>query len=367
MMPISRRALLGQLLSVPIAAALPATALEGRPLKSYVESCGRYLGVASDKAMLLQLPELQEIIVRNFNILTPESSLKWEGLRPDKDSYRFVDSDWIVGFCHGNRMAVHGHNLCWSTQVPTWVDLSINKYNARHLLTNHISTVMRRYAGKIVSWDVVNEPMALLPKRPDGLAEGAWLNNLGPEYIDIAFQTALESDPTALRVLNIAYVEHTGPDIAVRSNTLALLRALVKRGVPIQAVGIESHIDAARQLGGDDFHRFLVEIRQLGLQILITELDVSDLNVIGDTKTVDGAVARRYTEYLNAVGTVTDTQQLIFWVLSDYKNWQDWLATIKPQDRRKDGKLHRPGLLDTAMQEKPSWAAVQTYLSSKHC
>jgi endo-1,4-beta-xylanase len=130
---------------------------------------------------------------------------------------------------------------------------------------------------------VVNEPIVPWSKRDDGLYPGIWLNLLGPEYIEIAFHAAAAADPKALRVLNTYYVEQGTPDHEKgRRDNLRFLQQCKRRGVPIQAIGIESHLDASLPPGGPALRRFVDEVRALGLQVLITELDVNDSQVTGN-------------------------------------------------------------------------------------
>ncbi len=269
----------------------------------------------------------------------------------------------MVNFCQSNGMLVHGHNLCWNspTANPPWFKSVLNKSNASHYLTQHITTVMRHYAGRIDSWDVVNEPVVFWSKRNDGLYPGIWLDLLGPAYIDIAFHAAEAADPKAVRVLNVYNVEQGTPQHeTTRRETIELLKQLLARGVPVQAVGMESHLDASLPPGGSGLSTFIEQIREMGLEILITELDVNDTGVQGDFQTRDEAVAKVYRDYLIAATHASGTKRVIFWTPSD--KW-DWLNSIHdPRKQRADGTAHRPGLLDDAMLPKPAFFAVQSAL-----
>jgi endo-1,4-beta-xylanase len=198
-------------------------------------------------------------------------------------------------------------------------------------------------------------------KRPDGLYPGVWLSLLGPQYLDIAFHAAKAADPGALRVLNCYYVEQDTPDFErTRELTIVLLQQLLKRGVPVQAIGIESHLDASAPFGGPAFLEFIKRVRGLGLQVLITELDVDDSQVQGDVQERDRVVAQCYYDYLTQVVPAGKTDRIIFWTPSD--RW-DWLNSMPPAKfHRADGKPHRPGLLDDALRPKPAMDAVEAAL-----
>jgi endo-1,4-beta-xylanase len=324
-----------------------------RPLKAYGDACGRLIGAQADK-WELQIPELAEFIGSNFSILTPGNQLKWSVVHPAPDKFNFADADWTMNFAKQHGMALHGHNLCWNGYNPGWLKKVLTKSNAEQYLTQHIKTVAGRYAGRINSWDVVNEPVGVGMRRPDGLYPGPWLELLGTEYIDIAFHVTAETDPKALRVLNVHHVEEDiASDDQARKVTLNLIQQLVKRGVPIQAVGLESHILASDPVVGKGRDQFVKQLRDLGLQILITELDVDDTKVQGDIPTRDQAVANTYHDYLMAIIPVADPKQIIIWTVTDQRNWIDGAATTnRSRYGRGDAASHRPGLLDQDLGKK---------------
>ena len=300
----------------------PALMAESGPsqsmtLKAAGASSGCQVGTAAPQ-VLLQDAFIAQFVVRNFNLLTA-SGLKWDAVHPQPDSYNFTEADWNINFAEKNGMRVHGHNLCWNSPAnPPWFKSVLNQANARQFLTSHITTVMRRYQGRVDSWDVVNEPVVSWSRRSDGLYPGAWLDLLGPEYIDIAFHAAALADPKPLRILNIYDVEQATPeDELTRTRTLTLLKQLVARGVPIQAVGLESHLDASRPLGQASFLEFIKEIRTLGLEVLITELDVLESRATGNSMDWDQTVAKYYGDYIDQMLSAAHPRSVIFWSIQD--------------------------------------------------
>jgi endo-1,4-beta-xylanase len=287
------------------------------PLKTTSACFGGLVGIAAPKASL-QDASFVKIVVRDFNLLTA-SGMKWSGIHPGPDTYDFSEADWNMHFAEDNGLQVHGHNLCWNApDNPAWFKTVLNKSNAKQYLTEHITTVMKRYRGRIQSWDVVNEPVVPWPGRSDGLYPGIWLDLLGPEYIDIAFHAAALADPKPLRVLNIHHVEQgTADDELNRKRALALLKQLLDRGVPVQAVGLESHLDDSQPLAGEALRRFISDIRALNLQVLITELDVKENRAVGDSRNWDDTVAKYYGDYLAEVVAAANPPCVIFWSLKD--------------------------------------------------
>ena len=287
-------------------------------LKSAGERIHCLIGIQEPYSKLLN-PEITQIVAQQFNLLTA-SGMKWDTIHPEPDWYDFQEADWSVQFAEEHGMKVHGHNLCWNNPRgnPSWFRTVLNKTNAREFLVSHITAVMRRYEGKIESWDVVNEPIVPWSGRSDGLYPGAWLDALGPEYLDIAFHAARDADPDALRVMNVHHVEQGTADAeSNRHRVIAWLERLLDRGTPVQAVGMESHLDTSQPLADEQTRHFVEKIHGLGLQVLITELDVKETRVTGSSHDWDVDVADYYREYLRSVLSAVEPHAVIFWSLTD--------------------------------------------------
>lgn len=324
-------------------------------LKSVANACGLKVGVASNKGAISS-GNYGALISSNFNLLTPEGEMKWGAIHPAADRYDFSGADWLLDFATRNGMHLRGHNLCWNTGNPAWLTQTINPGNAESLLTSHIETVAGRYKGKLDSWDVVNEPLALWFNKPGGLYPGPWLDNLGPQYMDIAFHTCASVDPNTPRVLNVHHVEHAG-DGKTRADCLALLESLKKRNVPVQVLGIESHLDASLPLDQGALQQFVASVKSMGISVYVTELDVNDTKIIGPLINRDQIVADMYQRYLDVMLPATHMKELVFWSLTDH-SWMDYMKA--PQWVRADGtNIHRPGLFGTDLQSKPALNSVE--------
>lgn len=365
---LTRRAFSAALASLVAACGLPDSAMSSVPndvlatAKANAVKTGCYIGAQADRWQL-EIPQLARFIAGNFSMLTPGNQLKWIMTQRVPGKYDFTDADWMVRFAGAHEMKVHGHNLCCNGGNPGWFAKTLTKQNAEKYLTDHIRTVAGRYAGRIDSWDVVNEPIAIWMKRPDGLYKGPWLDLLGAEYIDVAFHTAASADPKALRVLNVHHVESDiASDQQTRTATLTLIRALLSRKVPVQAIGLESHIRLKDPLISPSRDAFVREIRDLGLEVLVTELDVNDSTARGPVAQRDAAVGDAYATYIKAIVPAAKCRRLIFWTIGDERNWMDGIkdANYKLQD----GSLHRPGLLPPEMMPGVVLAKVEAAIAS---
>jgi endo-1,4-beta-xylanase len=258
-------------------------------LKAHAVPKGLYTGAAVNLGLLAHDPVYKQTLIDQYNIVVAENAMKWAALRPAPDQFDFSGADTLVSFAETHKMAIRGHNLCWHEALPNWFDATVTGANAQQYLTSHIATVAGRYKGKIRAWDVVNEAIAPRDGQPDGLRNGPWYKLLGPGFLDIAFHAARAADPHALLTYNDYGIETDSPeDTAKRDAVLALLKRMKKDGVPLDAVGIQSHLSAASASKiGAGLEAFVAACADLGLKVFITELDIND-----DGLTVDDPKAR---------------------------------------------------------------------------
>jgi len=296
------------------------------------------------------------LIREQCRIVVAENAMKWGALRPSADGFNFDQADALVAFAESNRMKIRGHNLVWHQSNPKWLEATATKENARDLLVTHIETVAGRYAGRMHSWDVVNEAIHVEEGRPDGLRNSLWLRLIGEEYIELAFKTAREADPQALLTYNeYGIEEETRAGEQKRAAVIEMLRRMAARRVPVDAVGVQSHIAAGRTgvAYGAGLMRFIAAARELGLQVFITEMDVNDRALAADEPGRDAAVAAAYKQYLELALGDPAVRAVLTWGITDRYTWLDH------EDGRVDGKPERPLLFDTEGKAKAAVFAVR--------
>ena len=263
-----------------------------------------------------------QLVRQQAGIVVAESAMKFGPLRPTPDTFFFDDADLLFTFAEANGMKVRGHNFVWHRQLPRWFDSYVTAANAQAVLVNHIQTVGRRYAGRVQSWDVVNEAIQVSDNRPSGLRNSPWFKLLGPTYIDLAYRTAREADPTALLCYNDYGIEgESAEDAAKRAAVLDLVRGMQRRNVPIDAVGIQSHISAGKARYGAGLQQFMHQVQGMGLKLMLTEMDVNARALPADPATRDNAVAEIYRDYLNLTLANTDVIALLTWGITDRFTW----------------------------------------------
>jgi endo-1,4-beta-xylanase len=342
----------GALAFRPASLAIGRAPVSGeQSLRNLAASRGLLYGAATQRSILTDDPQFAAAFAQQCGVLIPENELKWDFLRPTPQSYDFASADWLCKFTQQHQMNFRGHTLVWNKGLPFWFDSYANPENARQLMLSHIGAVVGRYAGRTQSWDVLNEAIEPADKHPDGLRSSPWLDLLGPDYIDLAFHAAAEADPKALLVWNEIHMEFDW----ARANRQAWIQNLqkrIKRGIPIHAIGLQSHIWANVPSYGDDFLIFLQKVEDMGLKILITEMDVTDSDIPGDVTSRDKVVAGIYYDYLSAVLSHRSVVAVLTWGLSDRYTY---LTKYKP---RSDGGPVRPLPLNSNLNLKPAWYSI---------
>ena len=346
-------------LAAPVLHSQPGTSEIPR-LRELALSKGLFFGAAVSDSQLHR-PDFTPLLLNHCSILVAENQMKWRATHPEQGRFDFTQADFLMDFAESNHIRVRGHNLCWHEHNPAWLDAAITQQNAVSLLTTHIQTVIGRYKGRILSWDVLNEAIDPAQRNHHGLRNSLWLQNIGEDYVELAFRVAAESDPSAILTYNDYDIETDSPSQqAKREAVLDMLLRLTKKGVPIRALGVQSHLrtnEGAPSWSG--LNKFLKEIEKLNLQVFVTELDVDDSSMPGAIAERDGQVADLYRNYVGNILTHDSVKAILTWGLSDRGSW---LQNFRP---RKDGLPQRPLPFDAELNPKPAFFALRDGIASR--
>ncbi len=299
-------------------------------------------------------------------IVTPENALKWQALSPAPGRLVFDEADRIVNWATKAGLDVRGHTLFWPRQdrLPGWVneyDFGSKPVDECDLLVGrHVVAVAKRYAGRIRSFDVVNEAV---DPATGGLRESVLSRASGGlgRLIALAFQLAREAAPKAELVYN-DYMDWGEGSAKHRDGVLRLLEAMRKGGIPVDALGIQAHVTAASDMNvvtrrERDWRLFLDEVTGMGYKLLVTEFDVDDRELSGSPAERDlkvGDYGKAYAEILLSYPQLTS---FVVWGLSDKYSWLD---SFRP---RADRQAKRGCPYDAGLQEKPLRSALAATLA----
>ena len=273
----------------------------------------------------------KELIKAEFNSVTCENEMKFASVHPCADEYTFERADTVLSFALENNMKIRGHTLVWHNQTSSWLFKNADGENTDKetlypRMKEHIDTVVKRYAGKVYCWDVVNEAISD--------SEGEYLRVNSPyydisgseEFMEKAFIYAHEADPNALLFYNDYNTETSNK----REKIYKLLESLKEKKIPIHGVGLQGHY--AIDFKAEELRKSIELFSSLGLQIHITELDISvytwdERDMKFDTPPEDrlkvqadlyGEIFALLREKKDAVSSVT------FWGLTDEVSWLNY-------------------------------------------
>ncbi|WP_153798074.1 endo-1,4-beta-xylanase [Foetidibacter luteolus] len=222
------------------------------------------IGVALDIEELRDT-SIQKLVTDQFSSITAKKVMQPMRIHAKEKEYNWAPADSMVNFAVQNNLKIRGHCLVYNIHMPRWFWLDENKKPAgRELLLarmkSHITAEVSRYKGKVYCWDVVNEAL----RDNDTL-----LNRVGEDYIDSAFFYAKAADPDAILFYNdgiytAAHMKKIG----------GLMKRLKERGVPVDGIGIQGHL-GIDGFDKDEMQSFISNFSAMGLQVQITELDIS--------------------------------------------------------------------------------------------
>src|SRR5215217_6256506 len=166
------------------------------------------------------------LILQQFNSLTPENAMKMGPIHPRENEYYWKDADSIMAFAQRNNFKVRGHTLCWHNQTPSWLFVDNNgklvgKDVLLQRLKDHITTVVNRYKGKIYAWDVVNE--AIDDKEGVFMRNSQWYQIAGDDFIPAAFTYAHAADPK----VELYYNDYNESNPSKRDKIYQLVKTLL--------------------------------------------------------------------------------------------------------------------------------------------
>ena len=319
---------------------------QGAPLRDGADDRGFFIGAAVAMTPFRNEAAYVNTLRREFNMIVAENAFKWDALHPARTTYNFTDADALVSFAQANNMKLRGHTLVWHNQLPGWLTSgNFTRDEVIQILRDHIFTVVGRYRGTVVAWDVVNEA---IDDANGALRNSFWFQRLGADYIRMAFEFARQADPN----VKLYYNDYSIEGLGTKSNAVfTLVSDLKAQGVPIDGVGWQMHqinpfrIQTANQTNAR-------RLAGLGLEISMTEMDVR----IALPTTADELQqqAQGYRDAINFCLAESNCKALVTWGFTDKYSWVP--STFSGQG---DALI-----FDANYQPKPAYTALQEVLNA---
>lgn len=303
-----------------------------------------YIGTALNARQITgDDPEAIRVVKEHFNAIVAENCMKSERIQPRQGEFQFGLADQFVEFGEQNNMLINGHTLIWHSQAPRWffTDSLGNDVSREELIQrmkDHIGAVAGRYKGRVHTWDVVNEAI---------LDDGSWRESkfyeiIGEDFVKLAFQFAHEADPEA----ELYYNDYSMANPGKRAGVVAMVKDLQQQGVKIDGIGMQGHI-GLHHPDIEEFEKSLLAFAELGVKVMITELDLSVLPsprrdvgadvsatyeyqqkmnpyVDGLPDSVETAFNERYLEFFRLFMKHEDKiDRVTFWGVNDGDSWKN--------------------------------------------
>ena len=334
-----------------------------------------HLGTAiSDATLKSDDSALLNLIAREFNTITAENAMKWEGLQPSANQFSWNLADDFINFGRKNNMLTVGHTLVWHSQTPDYVFKNKTSLASRETLLarmqHHIGTVIDRYKDSIAVWDVVNEAVEQGKWR-----RSEWFEIIGEDYFSKAFAFARDSDPTA----HLIYNDYNMHNPKKQKFVISQVNKCKKMGIRVDGVGMECHATLDEGPPVSEIETAIVNFAKAGLRVHISELDVDVLpsawNYQGAEIDVNYEYSEKINPYKNALPTNVSTRlteryrelfelfikhrdkiaRVSFWGTTDDESWKnDWPVA---------GRTNYPLLFDRSRSPKNAYYAIRNLKS----
>lgn len=336
----------------------PATPKLPEPsLKSLAAAKNIQLGNFAMPKLLGEKP-YANILTSQFEFALIDNQPNWHftdtDLRPSATEFNFSRIDEVVAFAQQHNMALQAHHFVWGEEkwLPDWlVNGTHNKEQLLDLIHQHIQTVGQRYSGQIREWTVVNEAFSR-GQHIYGLKDW-WADHIGDQsYIDQSFIWARQADPHAKLILN----DFGNEAISDISNAMYdYVKGAKERGIPIDGIGLQMHIDGGHPPSKEEVLSNMKRFGELGVEVYVTEFDVTMNDVKADAKDRDRIQGAIYYEMMRACIESGVCHSFAFLGITDKETWYNYLPGTPNAN---------PLLFDKSYKPKPAFYSLRDALSN---
>ncbi len=317
-------------------------------LRELASARGFYIGVLfGGYGFREYFRKLIDIQTKEFNLAQIYLDMKLTQPQQGKFDFRSPDNDIPIAI--KAKMKIMGHPLIWYDAVPDWLKSgNFSKDDTTNIMTDHIVTVMGRYTGKVSAWIVVNEAYV----RP---SSDIFYKKIGPEYVEIAFETARKTDPSAVLIYN-EFDNHTISG-KYYQHTFKVIQMLKSKNL-VDAVGLQMHLQGDKPPNKQDV---IKAMRSYGLPVYVTEFDINMRDVSGSQEEKFALQAKIYQDMLEAClesGVCQDF--VIFGIVDKLSVWEKEKLHLGAFSLNAD-----PTPFDNNFQPKPAYFSLLKALSTK--
>ncbi|XP_004496874.2 endo-1,4-beta-xylanase 5-like [Cicer arietinum] len=185
---------------------------------------------------ILNNTEYQKWFVSRFKYTTFTNEMKWYSTEKIQGIENYTIADAMVEFNRRNGISVRGHTIFWDDMKfnPVWVK-TLSPRGLRKAAAKRINSIVLRYKGKVIAWDVMNE----------NVHYRFFEDKLGENASAIYYSKAHELDPTVPMFMNeFNTIAYSGEKIASPANYVKKLKEIMEfpgnDRIPF-AIGLQGH------------------------------------------------------------------------------------------------------------------------------
>ena len=289
----------------------------------------------------------RELVANEFNLAVVSSGFYWSDIEKTRGQFNFAFADEQIAFARSKNMRIAGHALLLpaSPYIPEWLaNGNFSREELAQLLRGFVVQVMSRYKGQIHEYIVLEDPFP-------GDRNDIFYPKFGYDYIDLLFQIARETDPSAVLIFNSGDNETSKGEMT--PVTREIVQRLKTKGL-IDGVGLEMHLDGMmhpERESKDTKADVIATMKSYGLPVYITEIDVGLKNVPGTPEERYAKQAQVYGDMFSACVETGMCKSFAVWGIGDKYSW---LERASPNA---DATLY-----DDNLNPKPAYFAVREIL-----
>lgn len=313
-----------------------------------------FVGGAATASEIAPAPA-KELVAKHYNSLTPGNELKPDSVLDYAATIAYMEANGgnqvnpqvnlraaktLLEYARDYNIPVRGHTLVWHSQTPDWffrenysTDTSVpwvSKEVMLQRMENYIKNVMELIRTtyptvEFYAWDVVNE--AVDPNTATGMrnpgsnnvtaGNSLWMQTIGEEYIQRAFEYARKYAPIGCKLFYNDYNEYEEKKSGF---IYTILKGLKEKGL-VDGMGMQSHW-VMEYPSISMFETAVRKYNSLGLEIQLTELDMKQPD---NSTAALTAQANRYKLLMDKVISLKtegmNITRVIFWGVTDKTSW----------------------------------------------
>lgn len=193
------------------------------------------LGCATAET-ILENESYQKWFTSRFPATTFDNEMKWYFTEKTRGHENYTTADTMLAFFKRHGISVRGHNIFWDnpTENLPWVR-SLSPEELVEASVNRIVSLMLRYAGKVIAWDVMNE----------NLHFSFFEDRIGENASSIFYSFAQELDPVTTMFMNeyntLEYPEDLRATPSKYIEKIKEIKGYKGTAIKVVGIGLQGH------------------------------------------------------------------------------------------------------------------------------